>query len=168
MAGEVPYQAGLTSRGKQNDISESGKNGSNNEDSVDGYDFDTDGSIMIVVATNAPLTSRNLNRLAKRAMMGVARTGGFASNGSGDYVIAFSTHNDVRRAIDSDEDTIDRTELTNSAMSPLFLATVEATEEAILNSLFMAEPMTGHDGSDMDALPTDEVMEIMKEYNAVD
>jgi len=83
-------------------------------------------------------------------------------------VIAFSTHDDVRRAIDSDEDTIDRTELTNSAMSPLFLATVEATEEAILNSLFMAEPMTGHDGNEMDALPTDEVMEIMKEYNKVD
>jgi D-aminopeptidase len=127
-----------------------------------------DGSIMIVVATDAPLTSRNLERLAKRAMLGVARTGGFASNGSGDYVIAFSTHDDVRRNIDTDNDIIERTELTNSAMSPLFLAAVEATEEAILNSLFMAKPMTGHDGSEMDALPIDKVMEILKEYNVFD
>ena len=161
MSGDVPYEVSLNSDSKSRQTTASVQ-------STDGYDYDVDGSIMIVVATDAPLTSRNLERLAKRAMMGVARTGGFASNGSGDYVIAFSTHDDVRRAIDSDEDTIDRTELTNSAMSPLFLATVEATEEAILNSLFMAEPMTGHDGSEMDALPTDEVMEIMKEYNAVD
>jgi len=161
MSGDVPYELSLNSDSKSRQSTRSVQ-------STDGYDYDVDGSIMIVVATDAPLTSRNLERLAKRAIMGVARTGGFASNGSGDYVIAFSTHDDVRRAIDSDEDTIDRTELTNSAMSPLFLATVEATEEAILNSLFMAEPMTGHDGSEMDALPTDEVMEIMKEYNAVD
>ena len=167
MAGEVPYQAGLTSRGKQNDISESGKNDSNNEDSVDGYDFDTDGSIMIIVATNAPLTSRNLNRLAKRAMMGVARTGGFASNGSGDYVIAFSTHEQVRRDIYSDKDLRDISELRNSAVSPLFLAAVEATEEAILNSLFMAESMTGQFGNKMDALPIDRVMEILKSYGTV-
>lgn len=167
MAGEVPYQAGLTSRGKQNDISESGKNDSNNEDSVDGYDFDTDGSIMIIVATNAPLTSRNLNRLAKRAMMGVARTGGFASNGSGDYVIAFSTHEQVRRDIYSDNDLRDISELRNSAVSPLFLAAVEATEEAILNSLFMAESMTGQLGNKMDALPIDRVMEILKSYGTV-
>jgi len=167
MAGEVPYQAGLTSRGKQNDISESGKNDSNNEDSVDGYDFDTDGSIMIIVATNAPLTSRNLNRLAKRAMMGVARTGGFASNGSGDYVIAFSTHEQVRRDIYSDNDLRDISELRNSAVSPLFLAAVEATEEAILNSLFMAESMTGQFGNKMDALPIDRVMEILKSYGTV-
>lgn len=167
MAGEVPYQAGLTSRGKQNDISESGKNDSNNEDSVDGYDFDTDGSIMIIVATNAPLTSRNLNRLAKRAMMGVARTGGFASNGSGDYVIAFSTHEQARRDIYSDNDLRDISELRNSAVSPLFLAAVEATEEAILNSLFMAESMTGQFGNKMDALPIDRVMEILKSYGTV-
>src|SRR6056297_1315394 len=160
MSGDVPYEVSLNSDSKSRQTTASVQ-------STDGYDYDVDGSIMIVVATDAPLTSRNLERLAKRAMMGVARTGGFASNGSGDYVIVFSTHDDVRRAIDSDGDTIDQTELTNSAMSPLFLATVEATEEAILNSLFMAKPMTGHDGSEMDALPTDEVMEIMKEHNAV-
>lgn len=131
---------------------------------LDNYDFDVDGSIMIVVATDAPLTSRNLERLAKRAMLGVARTGGFASNGSGDYVIAFSTHEGVRRTINSDEDVHEISELTNSAMSPLFLAAVEATEEAILNSLFMAEPMKGYDGSEMDALPVDEVMKLLEQY----
>ncbi|WP_340104383.1 DmpA family aminopeptidase [Rhodohalobacter sp. 8-1] len=161
MSGDVPYEvsSGSTSGARPSTAS---------TETTDGYDFDADGSIMIIVATDAPLTSRNLERLAKRAMLGVARTGGFASNGSGDYVIAFSTHEDVRRSVDSDEDTIERTELSNSAMSPLFLATVEATEEAILNSLFMAEPMTGHDGSEMDALPVDVVMEIMETYNAVD
>lgn len=137
-------------------------------ESIDAYDFDTDGSIMIVVATDAPLTSRNLERLAKRAMMGVARTGGFASNGSGDYVIAFSTHEGVRRSIESEEDTIDYIELTNSAMSPLFLAAVEATEEAILNSLFMAESMSGHNGRNTDALQIDQVLEILEKYNVVD
>lgn len=167
MSDEVPYQAGLTSGSERNDISKSGKKDSNDEDSVDGYDFDTDGSIMIVVATDAPLTSRNLERLAKRAMMGVARTGGFASNGSGDYVIAFSTHEQVRRNIYSDNDLWDISELRNSAMSPLFLAAVEATEEAILNSLFMAESMTGQDGNKMDALPIDRVLEILKSYGTV-
>lgn len=167
MSDEVPYQAGLTSGSERNDISKSGKKDSNDEDSVDGYDFDTDGSIMIVVATDAPLTSRNLERLAKRAMMGVARTGGFASNGSGDYVIAFSTHKQVRRNIYSDNDLWDISELRNSAMSPLFLAAVEATEEAILNSLFMAESMTGQDGNKMDALPIDRVLEILKSYGTV-
>lgn len=151
----------------QNETRDDGKTAQSIE-STDGYDFDTDGSIMIVVATDAPLTSRNLERFAKRAMMGVARTGGFASNGSGDYVIAFSTHEAVRRSIESEEVTIDYVELTNSAMSPLFLATVEATEEAILNSLFMAKSMTGHNGRKTDALPIHQVLEILKKYSVVD
>lgn len=161
MSGDVPYEvsSGVTSGNRQSAAS---------AETTDGYDFDVDGSIMIVVATDAPLTSRNLERLAKRAMLGVARTGGFASNGSGDYVIAFSTHEGVRRNIDSEEDVFEIKELTNSAVSPLFLAAVEATEEAILNSLFMAEDMTGHDGSEMDALPVDDVMEILEKYNAVE
>lgn len=167
MSGEVPYQAVLTSGRDRNESSELGEKDSDEEDSVDGYDFDTDGSIMIVVATDAPLTSRNLERLAKRAMMGVARTGGFASNGSGDYVIAFSTHEQVRRNIYSDNDVRNISELRNSAVSPLFLAAVEATEEAILNSLFMAESMTGYSGNKMDALPIDRVMEILKSYGTV-
>ena len=134
----------------------------------DGYDFDTDGSIMIVVATDAPITSRNLERLAKRAFLGIAKVGGFASNGSGDYVIAFSTNPEVRIRLDGDEFTQTNTELKNSAMTPLFLATVEATEEAILNSLFMAETMEGTDRRVMESLTVDEVMEILRKYNAVE
>ena len=133
---------------------------------VDGYDFDVDGSVMIIVATDAPITSRNLERLAKRAFMGVARVGGFASNGSGDYVIAFSTHPDVRNNLDERDSTSQITELDNNAMSPLFLAAVEATEEAILNSLFMAETMEGYEGRTQEALPIDEVMEILDKYGA--
>ena len=115
--------------------------------------YDVDGSVMIVMATDAPVTSRNLKRLAKRAFLGVAQTGGFASNGSGDYVIAFSTHPDVRRNIEEASLTYSHTELANNAMTPLFLAAVEATEEAILNSLFMAETMQGMNGRVQEALP---------------
>ncbi len=137
-----------------------------NEGTEDGYDFDVDGSVMIVVATDAPLTSRNLERLAKRAILGIARVGGFASNGSGDYAIAFSTHPDVRNNLDRTEDLHNLHELDNSSMSPLFLAAVEATEEAILNSLFMAETMEGTEGRVQEALPIDDVMDILKKYNA--
>lgn len=130
---------------------------------VDGYDYDVDGSVMIIVATDAPLSARNLERLAKRAFMGVVRVGGFASNGSGDYVIAFSTHPDVRRNINHPQPYRSVRDLDNNAMSPLFLAAVEATEEAILNSLFMAESMTGEDGRTQPAIPIDKVLEIMEE-----
>jgi D-aminopeptidase len=122
--------------------------------------YDVDGSIMIIVATDAPITSRNLERLARRAFLGIARVGGFASNGSGDYVIAFSTHPDMRRRPGSEGLMEDFSELKNDAMTPLFLAAVEATEEAILNSLFMAETMTGSRGRTQDALPIEEVMRI--------
>ncbi|MDR9364453.1 MAG: P1 family peptidase [Balneolaceae bacterium] len=130
----------------------------------DGYSYDTDGSIMIIVATDAPITSRNLERLAKRAFLGVVRVGGFASNGSGDYVIAFSTHEDVRIYQD-DEAVYSINKLKNSEMTPLFLAAVEATEEAILNSLFQAKTMTGWNGHTQEALPVDKVMEILERYN---
>ena len=155
------YMAGNTSRTTNPDSFAESRN-------ENGYDFDVDGSIMIVVATNAPITSRNLERLAKRAFLGISRVGGFASNGSGDYVIAFSTHPDVRQNPNHDENILTLKELTNSAMTPIFLAAVEATEEAILNSLFMAETMNGDDGRTMEALPVDEVMEILKKYNAAD
>ena len=135
-------------------------------DEYTGYDFDVDGSVMIVVATDAPLTSRNLERLAKRAFLGISRVGGFASNGSGDYVIAFSTHPDVRNNPDNSGSVREIRELNNSAVSPLFLAAVEATEEAILNSLFMAETMHGHNGRIQEALPVDEVMDILNRYGA--
>lgn len=134
---------------------------------ADDVPYDVDGSIMIIVATDAPLTPRNLKRLAKRAFLGIARVGGFASNGSGDYVIAFSTHPDVRRNPDEEELTRNIDELKNDAMTPLFLAAVESTEEAILNSLFVAETMTGQDGRTMNALPVEEVLGILKKYGAI-
>jgi D-aminopeptidase len=99
-----------------------------------------DGSCMIVVATDAPLLSRNLERLAARAVMGLARTGSAASNGSGDYVLAFSTNPRVRRRSAEGEAAL--AELGNEAMSPLFQAVVEATEEALYNALFMATPVS--------------------------
>lgn len=129
--------------------------------------YDVDGSVMIIVATDAPITSRNLERLAKRAFLGIARVGGFASNGSGDYVIAFSTNQDVR-IHQNDEATYSIQKLKNNEMTPLFLAAVEATEEAILNSLFMAKTMTGWNGHTQEALPIDQVLEILKKYNAVE
>lgn len=159
MSNEVPYQISSID-------SDEGLNTLNSKLSSE-YDYDVDGSIMIVVATDAPITSRNLERLAKRAMMGVSKTGGFASNGSGDYVIAFSTHADVRRNVDDNDDSQSVRELKNAAMSPLFLATVEATEEAILNSIFMAESMTGTDGNEMNKLPVDEVIQILEKFGRI-
>ncbi len=127
-----------------------------------------DGSCMIVVATDAPVSERNLERMAKRAMMGLAKTGGIASNGSGDYVLAFSTNNDVRVKHDAKSLQLHETKtLRNDDMTALFLATIEATEEAIINSLFAAEDMIGKDGRTVNALPLPKVMEIMKNCNRV-
>jgi D-aminopeptidase len=128
-----------------------------------------DGSIMMVVATDAPLSDRNLERLAARAMMGLGRTGSSASNGSGDFVIAFSTAASVRRRLTpagtGPEPLTRQTEdLTNDAMSGLFEGVVEATEEAIYNSLFMATPVTAR-GRTVDAIPLDRVREVLKKYN---
>lgn len=129
---------------------------------------DVDGSCMIVIATDAPLDARNLERLAQRAIMGLAKTGGIASNGSGDYVIAFSTDERVRvkheKAALTDETIVVR----NDAMSPLFMAVIEATEEAIINSLLMAKTMTGKDGNKIEALPHDEVIKILKKHNLIE
>lgn len=127
-----------------------------------------DGSIMIIVATDAPLDARNLHRLCKRAFMGIARTGGFASNGSGDYAIAFSTSPDVRRDYHSQSKTVSMNVLRNEQIDPLFLATVEATEEAIINSMFMAEPMTGWKGRKVEALPIKETLEILKKHELLE
>lgn len=126
-----------------------------------------DGSCMIVVATDAPLDSRNLERIAKRAMLGLAKTGGIASNGSGDYVIAFSTHEGLRVPYTSGEKTQTVTLLRNDELSPLFMATIEATEEAIINSLFKAETLEGKEKHVSEALPVNEVIKIMKKYNAI-
>jgi D-aminopeptidase len=125
-----------------------------------------DGSIIIVVATDAPLDARSLRRLAARAMLGLARTGSPSTNGSGDYVIAFSTAASVR--IHHGETAVRRVEsLPNDAMSPLFLACVEATEEAIYNSLLRATTITGRNGTRVEALPIERTVEILKKYNAV-
>jgi len=131
------------------------------------YTYDVDGSCMIVVMTDAPLSSRNLERLAKRAIMGLAKTGGIASNGSGDYVIAVSTAKENRIPYKSNFKLLDKKELRNGVMSPLFLATIEATEEAILNSLFAAETTIGRDNHKIEALPKGKVLEIVKKYNGI-
>jgi hypothetical protein len=128
--------------------------------------YDEAGSCMIVVATDAPLGHRNLLRLAKRAMLGLGRTGGYASNGSGDYVIAFSTARPTLETIDGKPLQVQK-QVPNSAMSPLFLAVVEATEEAIINSLFMATSVTGRDGHTAEALPPDKTLEILQKYKAL-
>ncbi|HKK93699.1 MAG TPA: P1 family peptidase [Longimicrobiales bacterium] len=133
---------------------------------VDPNDVDVgDGSIMMVVATDAPLSDRNLERLAARAVMGLARTGSFAGNGSGDYVIAFSTAEEVRRGRDGAEVPSDGLE--NSDMSPLFQAVVESTEEAIYNSLLRATTVTGVRGNTADALPIDETVEVLERYGVI-
>lgn len=112
-----------------------------------------DGSIMMVVATDAPLGHRNLKRMAARTMLGLARTGAAGSNGSGDYAIAFSTYRGPER-------------LSNDRMSPLFLAVIEATEEAIYNSLLRAHTVTGN-GQTAPALPIEQTIEILKKYGAI-
>ena len=122
------------------------------------------GSIMIVVATDAPLSDRNLRRLAARAMLGVGRTGSAMDNGSGDYVIAFSTHPEVRRRCGEERRTA--AELGNDAMSGLFEATVEATEEAIYNSLFRATTERAN-GNVVEGLPVEEVLGILRQRKAV-
>jgi D-aminopeptidase len=130
-----------------------------------------DGSVIVVIATDAPADARNLRRMAKRAMLGLGRTGAAGTNGSGDYAIAFSTAADLRvtpprgagdlyapRAVGL---------LANEAMSPLFLAVVEATEEAVYNSLFRAETTTGRGGT-VEALPLERTLEILRKYNALE
>lgn len=119
-----------------------------------------DGSCMMVVLTDAPLDARNLKRLAKRAFMGLAQTGGIASNGSGDYVIAVSTANRIPHETSR---TLDEVKLLrNDNVSPLFMAAIEATEEAIINSLFAAETMKGDQGHQVEKLPVDKVVELLK------
>ncbi|GGW26264.1 DmpA family aminopeptidase [Arenibacter certesii] len=131
------------------------------------YNYDTDGSCMIVVFTDAPLDSRNLERLAKRAMLGLGKTGGIASNGSGDYIIAVSTAKDNLIPYSSESLINEAKLLRNEAMTPLFLATIEATEEAIINSLFAAETMIGRNGNTVASLPIDRVMKIMTDYGKI-
>jgi D-aminopeptidase len=124
-----------------------------------------DGSIVMVVATDAPLSDRNLRRVAARAIMGLSRTGSSAANGSGDYVIAFSTNTKVRRAYNAARLTTE--EVANEPMSALFEATVEATEEAIYNSLFEATTVTGS-GHTAEAIPLDKVRQVLAKYHVAE
>ncbi len=126
-----------------------------------------DGSCMIIVATDAPLDSRNLERLAKRAFLGLGKTGGIASNGSGDYVIAFSTDENLRIPHNPKTTTLQQSTLHNDYTSPLFMAAIEATEEAIINSLFAAKTVTGRNGNKAEAMPIDKVISILKKYNNI-
>ena len=129
----------------------------------------SDGSCMIVVATDAPVLERNLERMAQRAMMGLAKTGGIASNGSGDYVIAFSTAEGLRIPHSSPSQSLLKAEyLGNDDMTSLFLAVIEATEEAIINSLFAAETMVGKDGKTVEALPKEKVLEWIRNQHIED
>ena len=127
-----------------------------------------DGSIIIVIATDAPIDARQLKRMAARSMMGLARTGAAATNGSGDYAVAFSTAPEVRIKTAADNRTPrDVKLLPNDAMSPLFLATIEATEEAIYNSLFRATTVTGKENRTVEALPIEKTITILRKYGKI-
>jgi D-aminopeptidase len=126
---------------------------------------DADGSIMMVVATDAPIAAFGLERVAKRAMLGLSRTGATSSNGSGDYVIAFSTARELRSAFESSAKTEGAPVLRNDDLSPIFQAAIEATEEAVYNSMLKAVDVEGHEGHRVEALPIDRLLEIGKKYN---
>lgn len=127
-----------------------------------------DGSCMIVIMTDAPLDSRNLSRLAARSMFGIARTGGISSNSSGDFAIAVSTAKNLRIPYSSDSMYYSSEVLRNESLDIIFEAAIEATEEAIINSLFAAETVYGRNNIRVEALPVDKTLEIMKKYNRLD
>ena len=155
----------------KDELGSAGSRGCNPYDSLNAisrcYPNTPDGSVIIVIATDAPVAARNLNRMAARAMMGLARTGAAGSNGSGDYAIAFSTAAELRIRNSNDPATRSLPRnfkvLPNDAMSPLFLAVIEATEEAIYNSLFRATTTTGQ-GHTVEALPLDRTLEILRNH----
>ena len=121
-----------------------------------------DGSIMMVVATDAPIDARNLERVAKRAFMGLAKAGGIASNGSGDFAIAFSTAKENRVPHNTKKlEKLQNVNVANDDMTPIFMATIEATEEAVVNSLFKAKDVKGYNGKVTKALPVDQVLEML-------
>jgi D-aminopeptidase len=128
-------------------------------------EFTDEGSCMIVVATDAPLEARNLKRLAARAIGGMARSGASLSNGSGDYVLAFSTAESVR--IEGSDRLREGSRLGNDSMSSLFSAVMDATEEAILNSLLRATTITGRNGATSRAIPIDLFTEICREFKVI-
>jgi L-aminopeptidase/D-esterase-like protein len=130
--------------------------------SASNYEFAERGSIIVVLATDAPLLPGQLKRLAQRIPLGITRTGGIGGNGSGDIFIAFSTAN--KNAFSNDKEQQVAT-LPNNFIDDLFEATIEATEEAIINALFAGKTMTGLNGNKVNALPKEKVLQIMKKYN---
>jgi D-aminopeptidase len=130
-------------------------------------EYKEDGSCMVVIMTDAPLDSRNLKRLAARAMAGIARTGGMSSNSSGDYAIAVSTAEKNLIPFVTKEKYQEVVSLRNEEMDLLFQAVIESTEEAIINSLFAAETVTGKYKFTIEALPLDKTIDIMKKYNRI-
>jgi L-aminopeptidase/D-esterase-like protein len=123
------------------------------------------GSIIIVVATDAPLLPHQLKRLARRATMGLARTGSISGNGSGDLFLAFSTANETAAAQGGKETVKDAKMLANDAMDPMFEATVEATEESIVNAMVASDTMTGIDGHTVIGLPREQLVKVLQKYN---
>lgn len=121
-----------------------------------------DGSVMIIIATDAPLSDRNLQRLAARAFLGISRTGSVMSNGSGDYALAFSTAESVRRTPERRQQVSEFSELPNDNMTALFQAVVEATEEAVYNALFKASDVEGVNGSQFPSLPVSAVLSLLR------
>ncbi len=141
--------------------------GVQNENAPDINDL-ADGSIIIVIATDAPVDARQLERMAARSMFGLARTGAAATNGSGDYAIAFSTVPELRiKSLKENQNARDIKVLSNDAMSPLFLAVIEATEEAIYNSLFKASTVTGKQARNVESLPLEPTLEILRKYRKI-
>lgn len=131
-------------------------------------EYREDGSCMIVIMTDAPLSAKNLKRVATRSMFGIARTGGFASNSSGEFAIAVSTAEDLRIPYSSGSMYQESKVLRNEHLDILFEAVIEATEEAIINSLFAAKTVTAKDNVIVESLPIEKIMEIMKKYNRTD
>ncbi len=167
--GRYSFQRYVEGRGGERTLQQApgpGQEDSNSQNDGRGIPDSDGGSIMMVVATDAPLDSRNLERLARRALMGLARTGSSGSNGSGDYVVAFSSATSVLRASSQGPRTIQ--DLPNDDMAGLFQGTIEATEEAIYNSLLKATDVTGRDGRTARALPLDQVLEVLRKYRVIE
>ncbi|HSR42954.1 MAG TPA: P1 family peptidase, partial [Longimicrobiales bacterium] len=160
--GRYAYRDELEASGAGESASGPSPGGGADPDPTGGPPPGDGGSVMVVLATDAPLTARNLERLAERAMMGLARTGSYAANSSGDYVIAFSTSEEVRHPR-GDPRPVASAEILNPQMSPLFAAVAEATEEAVYNGLFRATTVSGR-GRTLEALPLEPTLEILRSY----
>jgi len=164
--GRYSFQRFVEGEGTRSGGLERAGEGGRPEDDGRGIPDADGGSIMMVVATDAPLSSRNLERLARRALMGLARTGSSGGNGSGDYVLAFSTAPDVRRT--SSRGPREILDLPNDDMAGLFQAAIETTEEAIYNSLLKATDVTGRGGRTVRALPLDDVVEVLRRFGIIE